>query len=157
MVIVGGAAGERLVGGTAVGMEVRQPGPGVRRRPWKKQVNLADLPSPPGQRSSFRASQGRRKPGRTERRKMGGNKFWGFQARNSLRTGLPGNRGIQFCCCSVTQSCPTLCDPVDCSTQGFPVLPYLPEFAQTHVHGVSGAIQPSRPLSPPSPPSSHPV
>ena len=36
-----------------------------------------------------------------------------------------------------TQSYPTLCDPVDCSTPGFPVLHYLPEFAQTHVHGVA--------------------
>ena len=37
-------------------------------------------------------------------------------------------------CCSVTQSCPTLCDPMDCSTPGFPVLHYLLEFAKTHVH-----------------------
>ena len=40
------------------------------------------------------------------------------------------------CCCSVTQSCPTLCDPTDCSTPGFPVLHHLPELAQTHVHWV---------------------
>ena len=45
-----------------------------------------------------------------------------------------------------------LCDPMDCSTPGFPVLHYLPEFAQIHVHGVSDAIQPSHPLSPPSSP-----
>ena len=37
-------------------------------------------------------------------------------------------------CCSVAQSCPTLCDPMDCSTPGFPVLHYLPEFAQVYVH-----------------------
>ena len=49
--------------------------------------------------------------------------------------------------CSVAQSCPTLCSPVDCSMPGFPVLHPLPEFAQTHVHQVSDAIQPSRPLS----------
>ena len=42
---------------------------------------------------------------------------------------------------------------MDCSTPGFPVLQYLPEFAQTHVHWVSDAIQPSHPLSPPSPPA----
>ena len=47
-------------------------------------------------------------------------------------------------CCSLTKSCPTLCDPVDCSTPGFPVLHYLREFAQTHVHWVGDAIQPSR-------------
>ena len=38
------------------------------------------------------------------------------------------------CCCSVAQSCSTLCHPMDCSTPGFPVLHYLLEFAQTHVH-----------------------
>ena len=45
-----------------------------------------------------------------------------------------------------------LCDTMDCSTTGFPVLHYLLEFAQTHVHSVSDAIQPSHPLPPPSPP-----
>ena len=56
-------------------------------------------------------------------------------------------------CCSVAQSCLTLCDPMDCSTLGFLVLQYLPELAQTHVHRVGDAIQPSHPLSSPSPPS----
>ncbi|MEA1078638.1 hypothetical protein U8M15_27455, partial [Klebsiella pneumoniae] len=51
----------------------------------------------------------------------------------------------------VAQSCPTLCDPMDCSTPGFPVLHCLSEFAQTHVHCVSDAIQPFHPLLPPSP------
>ena len=55
------------------------------------------------------------------------------------------------CCCSVTKSCLTLCDPMNCSTPGFPVLRYLLEFAQTHVHRVSDAIQPSHPLLSPSP------
>ena len=53
-------------------------------------------------------------------------------------------------CHLVAQSCPTLCDPVDCSTPGIPVLHHLPEFAQTHVHGVSDAVQPSCPLLSPS-------
>ena len=53
-----------------------------------------------------------------------------------------------LCHCSVTKSCLTLCDPMDCSMPGFPVLHYFPEFAQTHVHWVSDAIQPSHPLSP---------
>ena len=53
------------------------------------------------------------------------------------------------CCHSVTKLCPTLCDPMDCSTPGFPVLHYLPEFAQSHVHWGGDAIQPSRPLLPP--------
>ena len=47
---------------------------------------------------------------------------------------------------SVTQSCPTLCDPMDCSMPGFPVHHQLPELAQTHVHRVGDAIQPSHPL-----------
>ena len=50
---------------------------------------------------------------------------------------------------SVTQSCPTLCNPMDCSTTGFPVLHQLLEPTQTHVHWVSDAIQPSHPLSSP--------
>ena len=50
-----------------------------------------------------------------------------------------------ICCCSVAQSCLTPCDPMDCSTPGFPVLHCLPEFAQTHVHCVDGIIQPSTP------------
>ena len=56
-------------------------------------------------------------------------------------------------CHSFAQSCPTLCDPMDCSTSAFPVLHHLPEFAQTHVHWVSDAIQPSHPLPSPSPPA----
>ena len=47
----------------------------------------------------------------------------------------------------------SLCDSVDCSMPGFPVLYYLPEFSQTQVHWVSDAIQPSHPLSSPSPPA----
>ena len=54
---------------------------------------------------------------------------------------------------SVTQSCLTLCEPMDCSTPGFPVHHQLPELAQTHVHWVSDAIQTSHPLSSPSPPA----
>ena len=52
---------------------------------------------------------------------------------------------------SVAQSCPTLCDPMDCSTPGFPVHHQLPQLTQTHVHRVSDVIQPSHPLSSPSP------
>ena len=53
--------------------------------------------------------------------------------------------------CSFAQSCPTLCNPMDCSTPGFLVLHYLPEFAQTHVHWVGEAIQPFHPLLSASP------
>ena len=54
-------------------------------------------------------------------------------------------------CCSVAQSCQTLCYLINCSTPGFPVLQHLLEFAQTHVPWVGDAIQPSYPLSSPSP------
>ena len=58
---------------------------------------------------------------------------------------------VQFS--SITQSCPTLCDPMDCSTPGFPVHHQHPELAQTHVHPIGDAIQPSNPLLSPSPPA----
>ena len=61
---------------------------------------------------------------------------------------------VQFS--SVTQSCPTLCEPMNRSTPGLPVHHQLPEFIQTHVHRVSDAIQPSYPLSSPSPPVPNP-
>ena len=57
---------------------------------------------------------------------------------------------------SVTQSCPTLCDPMNHSMPGLPVHHQLPEFTQIHVHLVSDAIQPSHPLSSPSPPAPNP-
>jgi len=61
---------------------------------------------------------------------------------------------FSLCCyCSVTKSCLALCNPMDCSMPGFPVFHYLPEFAQTHVHWVGDAIQPSHPLLPSSPPA----
>ena len=58
---------------------------------------------------------------------------------------------VQFS--SVTQLCPTLCDPLDCSMPGFPVHHELLELTQTHVRWLGDAIQPSRPLSSPSPPA----
>ena len=58
-----------------------------------------------------------------------------------------------YCCFSVTNSYPTLCNPMNWGMPGFPVLHYLPGFAQTQVHWVSDAIQPPHPMSPPSPPA----
>ena len=52
---------------------------------------------------------------------------------------------------SITLSCPTLCDPMDCSTPDFPVHHQLLELTQTHVHRVGDAIQPFHLLSSPSP------
>ena len=76
--------------------------------------------------------------------------FW-LGRLNVIKIGIPSE--LIYCCCSVTKLCPVLCDPMDYSTPGFPVLCYLPEFAQTHVHSVGDAIQPSHPLSFPSPPA----
>ena len=59
-------------------------------------------------------------------------------------------KSIHCCCCSVTQSCPTLCDPMDGSTPGLPVPHHLPEFAQVHLHCIGDAVQPSHPLMPSS-------
>ena len=61
---------------------------------------------------------------------------------------------VQFS--SVAQSCPTLCEPMNCSMPGHPVHHQLLEFTQTHVHQVGDAIQPSLPLSSPSPPAPNP-
>ena len=61
---------------------------------------------------------------------------------------------VQFS--SVTQSCLTLCDPMNRSTLGLPVHHQLPKFTQTHVHRVGDAIQPSYPQSSPSPPAPNP-
>ena len=67
------------------------------------------------------------------------------------RTGISS---VQFS--SVAQSCPILCDPMNCSMPGLPVHHQLPEFTQTHVHRVSDAIQSSHPLSSPSSPAPNP-
>ena len=67
-------------------------------------------------------------------------------------TSFISNKGCsQFS--SVAQSCPALCDPMDCSMPGLPVHQQLPEFTETHVHWVSDAIQPSHPFLSPSPPT----
>ena len=58
---------------------------------------------------------------------------------------------VQFS--SVAQLCPTLCNPMDCSTPGFSVHHQLPALTQTHVHCIGDAIQPSHPLSSPFPPA----
>ena len=76
----------------------------------------------------------------------------------SREKGLEEEKWV-FLVCSVLYdsvqllSCVQLCNPMDCSTPGFPVLHQLLELAQTHVHWVGDAIQPSHPLSSPSPPS----
>ena len=64
---------------------------------------------------------------------------------------LTSNLTKEIMYCALSRSLPTLCDPMDCSTPGFPILHQLPELAQTHIHRVGDATQPSHPLSSPSP------
>ena len=59
---------------------------------------------------------------------------------------LTNSIGTTGCCCLVALLCPTLCDPMDCSTPHLPVPHHLQELAQVHVHCVGDAIQPSHPL-----------
>ena len=75
-------------------------------------------------------------------------------ARRDKQVFLSDQQTVQFS--SVAQSCPTLCNTMNCSTPGLPVHHQLLEFTQIHVHLVSDAIQPSYPLSSPSPPAPNP-
>ena len=91
--------------------------------------------------------------------------FWVWRLRSSSNKGVLSDffrrilvrmrtltfSSVQFS--SVTQSCPTLCNPMDCSTPGFPVHHQLPDLAQTHAHWVGDAIQLSHSLSSPPPPA----
>ena len=74
--------------------------------------------------------------------------------RGSSSSRVISDLSVQFS--SVSQSCPTLCDPMNRSTPGLSVHHQLPEFTQTHAHQVGNAIQPSHPLSTPSPPAPNP-
>ena len=78
------------------------------------------------------------------------NPLWGMVVAVAVKGERSGwNHGylVSFTYSSVTQLCPTLCDPMNQSTPGLPVHHQLPESTQTHVHWVSDAIQPSHPLS----------
>ena len=77
--------------------------------------------------------------------------FFSFQLKYSWFTMLCS---VQFS--SIAQSCPTLCDPMNCTTLGLPVDHHLPDSTQTHIHQVGCAIQPSHPLSSPFPPAPNP-
>ena len=82
-----------------------------------------------------------------------------FSFEEILRSGIAGSCGsfifnfLRNLHTAFTQSCLTLCDPMNCSTPGLPVHHQCPESTQTHVHRVDDAIQPSHPLSSPSPPA----
>ena len=81
-------------------------------------------------------------------------RLWAMLHQEPVPQGLNSWSHGQFS--SVTQSCPTLCDPMNHSTPGLPVHHQLLEFTQTHIHWVSDAIQPSHPLSSPSPSAPNP-
>ena len=76
---------------------------------------------------------------------------WSLAEEWITKCGIYLQWNIQFN--SVAQSCPTVCDPMNCSTPGLPIHHQLPESTQTHVHWVSDAIQPSHPLLSHSPPA----
>ena len=85
---------------------------------------------------------------------------WNHLTFTSLRTGvclyLSLYLSLSFVylpAAAVVQSCLTLCNPMECSTPGFPDLHQVPEFVQPHVHWVNDTIQPFHPLSSPSPPA----
>ena len=77
--------------------------------------------------------------------------MWTISLKTDTHVHVPWLYKVQFSL--VAQSCPILCDPMDCSMPGLPVHHQLMEFIQTHVHWVSDAIQSSHPLSSPSPPT----
>ena len=94
-------------------------------------------------------------PGESQgRESLVGCRLWDSVAQSRKRqkrlsSSSSSSASVQFR--SVAQSCPTLCDPMNCSMPGFPVHDHLPEFTQTHVHRVCDAIQPSHPRLSPSP------
>ena len=78
---------------------------------------------------------------------------WKNNENKVLVWGFPHPPKKNCCGYSDAKPSPTLCGPMNCSTPGFPVLHYLPQFAQTHIHSVGDVIQPSHPLSRSSPPA----
>ena len=113
--------------------------------PWKRMEQLS-----PTHHHTFYSPKPQRhlKPG--EGFKKTTNRDWSFLTKKKLILAEPCE-SVQLS--SVNQWCPTLCDPIDCTTPGFLVHHQLPELTQIHVHQASDAIQPSHPLSSPSPPT----
>ena len=117
------------------------------------------LSEPPGK--PYKVEVKKRMKRKEKRWKEGGRKKEGGKGgrvgeKNKCRVGkhFPSSflvSSVQFS--SVSELCLTLCNPMDCSTPGFPIHHQLLEFAQAHVHRVSDAIQPSHPLSSPFPPA----
>ena len=137
---------ERILGSVAISPLGHLPNLGIKPRTLALQVDSL-LTKPPGKPMNTRVDSLSLLQGI-------------FLSRNqtgvSWMTGrlLPAEVPVRFS--SVTQSCPTLCDPMNCSMPGLLVHHQFPEFTQTHVHRVRDAIQPSHPLSSPSPPAPNP-
>ena len=79
--------------------------------------------------------------------------WWGSNSTNFTVVRISSESNVQHGSVQFSSSCPTLCDPLDCSMPGLPIHHQLLEFTQTHVHWVGDAIQPSHPLLFPSPPA----
>ena len=85
---------------------------------------------------------------------IGGNLLYNIVLVSAIYSQESTISSVQFI--SVSQSCPILCNPMNCSTLGLPVHHQFPEFTQIHIHRVNDTIQPSHPLSSPSPPAPNP-
>ena len=128
-------------------MECRRPGfsPQVGKIPWRREW-LPTAVFLPGESHGLYSPWGHKESDMTERLLL--TIYQNLPESLSSWAFCPGKHtkiSIQFS--SVAQSCPTLCDPMNCSTPGLPVHHQLLEFTQTHVHRISDAIQPSHPLS----------
>ena len=123
--------------------------PGLEEREWKEERGRAPSVSLPAAAQPWlfpQPQQHRLLPAKGCQGAPRRGEAWGRALRHVANVDQPV---VQFS--SVAHSCPTLCDPMDCSTPGFPVHHQLPELAQTHVLQVDDAIQPSHPLSSPFP------
>lgn len=98
-------------------------------------------------RGSLDALWGKKKVSPRFKRKTAPNSFWPPKAKKNIRKNNKAERLETRGFCSVTESCLTLHDPMDCSMSGLPVPHHLLEFAQVHAHCIGDAIQLSHPLS----------
>ena len=148
---------------------------GLRERGWAGYVNYSsqiyslkcDCPPPPSHlpRDTVRETLRERlkvifiQPPSQEGNIRHGKEHFGVKCSvndNCYHYRLTGTYCFFFPFSSVAQSCPTLCDPINCSTPGLPVHHQLPEFSQTHDHWVGDAIHPFHSLTSPSPPAPNP-
>ena len=129
-------------------------GGGCQEKPWSLLISDPGLPPKPLSNTDWKGCSSEAHTFKTRTGNVSSNLIdKQSQTKWKDKEYVPNERIKICCCCSVAQSCPTLWDPMDCSMPAFPMLHYLPEFAQSHVLWASGAIQPSCPLLSPSPPA----